>query len=103
VANLQTQLSAARASVHAEALAAVREAAGQHADETSWKLAGKRCWRWVAATAAVAAFLIHARRSAAALKALLGEVIVGVVCRDRWTGGACRGNWGRGRGRCTNS
>jgi transposase len=85
VANLQAQLSAALAPAHAEALAAVRAAAVKHVDETSWKLAGKLCWLWVAATGAVAAFLIHARRSAAALKTLLGEVIVGVVCSDRWS------------------
>jgi transposase len=85
VANLQTQLSAALAPAHAAALQAVRAAAVKNVDETSWKLAGKLCWLWVAATASVAVFLIHARRSAAALKALLGEVVVGVVCSDRWS------------------
>jgi transposase len=85
VANLQAQLSDALAPAHAEALGAVRAAAVKHTDETSWKLAGKLCWLWVAATATVAAFLIHARRSAAALQALLGAVIRGVVCSDRWS------------------
>jgi transposase len=85
VANLQAHLSDALAPAHAEALGAVRAAAVKHADETSWKLAGRLCWLWVAATATVAAFLIHARRSAAALQALLGAVIRGVVCSDRWS------------------
>jgi len=43
------------------------------------------CWLWVAASGTVVAFLIHARRSAAALKALLGEVAAGVVCSGRWS------------------
>jgi transposase len=85
VANLPAHLSDALAPAHAEALEAVRAAAVKHADETSWKLAGQLCWLWVAATATVAAFLIHARRSAAALKALLGKLIQGVVCSDRWS------------------
>jgi transposase len=46
---------------------------------------GNRCWLWAAATATVAAFVIHARRSAAGLTALLGEVIEGVVGSDRWS------------------
>ncbi|HKB38772.1 MAG TPA: IS66 family transposase [Gemmataceae bacterium] len=85
VANLQAQLSDALAGAHAEALGAVRAAAVKHADETSWKLAGRLCWLWVAATATVAAFLVHAHRSAAALQALLGAAIRGVVCSDRWS------------------
>ncbi len=85
VANLQAQTSAALAPAHAEALEAVREAAVKNVDETSWKLAGQLCWLWVAATGTVAAFLIHARRNAAALAALLGEKVKGFVCSDRWS------------------
>jgi transposase len=85
VANLPVQLSDALAPAHAEALEVVRGAAVKHAEETSWKLAGKLGWLGVAATTTVAAFLIHARRSAAALKKLLGEGIVGIVGSDRWS------------------
>ncbi len=85
VANLQAQLRDALAPAHAEALAAVRAAPVKHADETSWKLAGKLCWLWVAATNRVAAFLVQARRNAAAVKALLGEWVTGIVCSDRWS------------------
>ena len=63
----------------------MRGAAFKNVDETSWKRAGKRCWLWVAATATVAAFVIHARRSTAGLTALLGEVIEGIVGSDRWS------------------
>ena len=84
VANLEQEVSAALAAPHAEALAAVRQAAVKHADETSWKLAGKLCWLWAAATAAVVAFVIHGKRSALALTALLGAEIHGILCSDRW-------------------
>ena len=70
---------------HAEAVAVVRQAPVKHVDETGWKLAGKLCWLWVAATQSVAAFLTHARRGAAGLTALLGEEIRGILCSDRWS------------------
>jgi transposase len=85
VANLQAQMSAALAPAHAEAVAAVRAAEVKNVDETSWKLAGKLCWLWVAATGTVAAFLIHARRGGAALAALLGESVQGFIGSDRWS------------------
>lgn len=80
--HLERQTSAALAVAHAEALEAVRAAPVKHVDETGWKRAGG--WLWLAATASVAAFVIHARRSAAGLTALLGETITGVLCTDRW-------------------
>jgi transposase len=80
--HLERQTSAALAAAHAEALEAVRAAPVKHVDETSWKRAGG--WLWLAATATVAAFVIHARRSAAGLTALLGEAIGGILCTDRW-------------------
>jgi transposase len=85
VGHLAQQTSAALAPAHAEAVQAVRQAAAKNVDETGWKLAGDRCWLWAAATATVAAFVIHARRSAAGLTALLGEVIAGIVGSDRWS------------------
>ena len=85
VGHLAEQTSVALAPAHAEAVQAVRDAAVKNVDETGWKLAGGRCWLWAAATATVAAFVIHARRSAAGLKALLGEVIGGSVGSDRWS------------------
>ena len=84
VANLEREVSAALATPHAEALEVVRAAAVKHADETSWKLGGKLCWLWAAATATVAAFTIHAGRGAAGLTALLGMEIQGILCSDRW-------------------
>jgi transposase len=85
VGQLAQQTSAALAPAHAEAVGAVRAAAVKNVDETGWKLAGGRCWLWAAATATVAAFVIHARRSAAGLTALLGEALTGIVGSDRWS------------------
>jgi transposase len=84
VANLEQEVSAALAAPHQEAVAAVRASAVKHADETSWKLAGKLCWLWAAAAAGVVAFVIHGRRSAAGLLAVLGAEIQGILCSDRW-------------------
>ena len=75
VANLEQEMSAALAIPQQEAVAAVQAAAVKHADETSWKRAGKLCWLWAAAAAGVAAFIIHAQRSAAGLLVLLGAEI----------------------------
>jgi len=84
VINLEQDVSQSLAAAHGEAACAVREAAVKHADETSWKQAGQKCWLWLGATAMVAFFVIHARRSAAGLRALRGETIHGIVCSDRW-------------------
>jgi transposase len=83
VANLEQEMSAALAPAHAEAIEVVRQAKVKHVDETGWKQAGQKCWRWLAATTSVAAFLIHPRRSLAALTALLGAKLRGFVCSDR--------------------
>jgi transposase len=85
VSNLETQVSEALAPAHAEALQAVRQAAVKHADETSWKQAGKLCWLWLAATQNVAAFVVHARRGWQGLQALLGDAVQGIICSDRWS------------------
>lgn len=84
VANLEPEVSAALTVPHQEAVVAVRQAAVQNVDATSWKLRGTLCWLWAAAAAGVVAFGIHARRSAAGLTALLGMEIHGILCSDRW-------------------
>jgi transposase len=84
VSHLEGQMSAALAVPHAEALAAVRAAPVKHVDETGWKQAGQRRWLWLAATSTVAAFLICTGRGFAALKALLGTGVIGLLTSDRW-------------------
>jgi transposase len=83
IARLERQTGAALAGAHAEAVAAVRRAPVKYVDETGWKRAGG--WLWLAASATVAAFVIHARRGAAGLRALLGEAVGGILCTDRWS------------------
>jgi transposase len=84
VVNLEQEVSAALVAAHEEALEAVRQAPVKFADETSWKLWGKLCWLWAAATMDIAVFVIHAKRSAKGLAALLGEEIKGILHSDRW-------------------
>src|SRR5262249_19356020 len=84
IANLEQEMSQALAPAHAEAVAAVQQAPVKHADETGWKKHGQKCWLWVAATAQVAAFVLHAGRGLAGLAALLGTNSAGIVISDRW-------------------
>lgn len=82
----EAEMSAALAAAHAEAGEVVRSAAARNVDETSWRIAGVPAWLWTAATATVAFFVIHAKRSKAGLKALLGDLRGrrGIVCSDRF-------------------
>jgi transposase len=84
IANLEREMGQALAPAHAEAVAAVRRAPAKHADETGWKKQGQKRWLWVAATAQVAAFVLHTGRGLAGLAALLGQAIAGIVISDRW-------------------
>jgi transposase len=95
IAHLETQMSEALAQPHNEAVQAVRAAEVKNVDETSWKVAGKLCWLWLAATQTVAVFLIHARRGLEALQALLGASIAGWVGSDRWSAYAALPAWQR--------
>jgi transposase len=95
IAHLEAQMGEALAAAHAEALAEVRAAGVKNVDETSWKVAGRLCWLWVAATGTAAAFLIHARRGLEALLALLGEPVRGLVGSDRWSAYAALAPWCR--------
>ena len=57
----------------------------KNTDESGWSEKGQKPWLWTAATATVAFFVIHPRRSFEGLQALLGETIAGIVCSDRWS------------------
>jgi transposase len=85
ISALEQEVSAALQPAHAEALAAVQAAEVKNVDETSWKQHGKKCWLWVAATATVAAFVIHSKRGLEGLATLLGNTIHGILCSDRWS------------------
>ena len=85
VSAIEQETSAALAEAHAEAGQAVRQAPCKNTDETGWKQAGQQCWLWTTVTKGVAFFLIHASRGGAALAALLGDTITGIVTSDRWS------------------
>lgn len=85
VSKLEADTCAALEAPHAEALEAVRAAPVKNVDETGWAKQGKLCWLWLAATASVAVFAIHAQRGKAGFKNLLGKAVAGIVCSDRWS------------------
>jgi transposase len=82
---LQEQMSQALAPAHQAIAAEVRPAPVKNVDETGWKQAGAKRWLWAAVTSTAALFVIHLRRGAAGLKALLGETVHGLIGSDRWS------------------
>jgi len=84
VSNLEQEMSEALASVHASALEAVQAAPVKHVDETGWKKQGHKYWLWVAATAQLSVFVVHARRGISGLTTLLDDVS-GIIVSDRWS------------------
>ncbi|MDQ3990571.1 MAG: IS66 family transposase [Actinomycetota bacterium] len=65
--------------------AAVQQAEVVNADETQWRLAGQRCWLWVAVSAVATVFTVATSRGSTVIKGLLGEPFAGVLGSDRWS------------------
>jgi transposase len=84
ISAMEAEMSDALAHPYQEAGEAVREAPVKNTDETGWREKGQKRWLWTAATATVAFFVIHLRRSYEGLQALLGETPQGIVGSDRW-------------------
>jgi transposase len=84
IANLERKTSAALAGPHQDILSAVRQAPVKYTDETSWKQAGKLRWLWVAVTRVAVCLVVQLRRSASAMRQLLGNRPEGVVVSDRF-------------------
>lgn len=80
----EAAVSQALAAPVAAAHAFVQQQPAAHVDETGWREGRRRAWLWVAATATVAVFLVHARRGVVAAQALLGG-FAGILTSDRWT------------------
>lgn len=76
-------VSAALAAPVAAAHAYVQRQAVAGADETGWREGRQRAWLWVAVTAWVTVFVVHARRGTVAAQALLG-CFPGILGSDRW-------------------
>ena len=68
----------------AEVERALPDAPVVHMDETGWKVAGKKAWLWVFATAMTALFVVHPRRGRDILEHLFGKGRPGVAVSDRW-------------------
>lgn len=64
---------------------AVRQAPAAHADETSWREAGQRCWLWVVVTALATVFTLAPSRGRGVIQGLLGEGFAGYLISDRWS------------------
>jgi transposase len=69
-----------------EALAATLPSAPvAHADETSWRQAGRGRWLWVVVTAVATVFTIATSRGSGVVKGLLGAAFAGTLVSDRWS------------------
>jgi transposase len=77
--------AAALAAPVAELEAAVQQAPVAHADETSWRQAGQRCWLWVVVTALATVFTIAPSRGRVVIQGLLGATFAGYLITDRWS------------------
>jgi transposase len=83
VSKLERRTAAAIAQPVAEAVDHVQHAPVVNADETGWRENKTKAWLWVAATATVVVYLIHARRTMEAARELLGE-FRGLLVTDRY-------------------
>jgi len=84
VAAKEREVAAALRRPYRQAQRHVRRAAVKHVDETSWSDRGRPCWLWAAATARAALYRVHRRRTAKALRRLLGDRRRGTVVTDRF-------------------
>src|SRR3989304_4375003 len=84
VSACEQAVSAAVAAPVAEAHVYVQQQAVVHVDETGWRQGRQRAWLWVMGSAWATVFLIHARRSTAAARCLLGSSEA-LVVSDRWS------------------
>src|SRR5260370_23161758 len=75
----------ARGPPHQEIAQVVGQADVKHVDETGWKQAGQKRWLWAAVSAGAVYFLVQVGRGARALRNVLGPVVRGVICSDRWS------------------
>jgi transposase len=78
------QAAAALAQPMAQLEAALPQAPALHADETSWRLAGRRCWLWVVVGAALTVFRVAQSRGRVVIHGLIGADYAGRLITDRY-------------------
>jgi hypothetical protein len=83
---VEQAVSAALAMPVAEAATYVQRQAVRNADETSWREKTKRMWLWISVTPVVTIFRLLQTRGAAGAKALVGEIVWGIIGTDRYAG-----------------
>lgn len=76
--------AAALAQPMAQLEAALPQAPALHADETSWRQAGRRRWLWVVVGTALTVFRIAPSRGRAVIHGLIGEHYGGRLISDRY-------------------
>ena len=86
VSAAQGQLAEALAAPVAELAQAVRQAPAKYVDETSRKHAGERRWLWTVTTALWVFFAAQITRGQVEVRALLGEMVQGIIVTDRYSG-----------------
>jgi transposase len=74
---LAAPVEAARAYVHAQAVA--------HLDETSWRQGDQPAWLWVAVTMWVTVFVVRLSRGGHVARELLGKMFAGILVTDRYS------------------
>jgi len=84
VAAREREVTRALRRPYAQAQRHVRRAAVKHVDETSWPDRGRPCWLWAATTTRAALYRVHRRRTARALRRLLGDRRRGTLVTDRF-------------------
>jgi len=83
---LEQAVSTALATPVAEVQKYVQRQPTRNADETSWREKGKRRWLWISVTPLVTIFRLLQTRGTAGAKALLGEVVWGIIGTDHYAG-----------------
>jgi len=83
---LEQAVSAALAAPVIEAQRYVQRQPVRNADETSWWEKGKRRWLWISVTPLVTICRLLQTRGAVGAKALLGEVVWGIIGTDHYAG-----------------
>jgi len=83
ISDCERQLADALHSSYLEVLGAIRTSRHAHVDETPWKERGETRWLWTAVSKDATAFRIDKRRSAKALRRLIGRRYKGDLTSDR--------------------
>jgi len=79
----EARLAASLHGAHLDALGAVRTSPAVHVDETPWSRGGRLTWLWSAVAEHATVFRVDDRRSAKALRRLVGKRHRGVLITDR--------------------